>query len=352
MKVSSIIFLVVLGAVGLVIGFWVGILGKNRDSTPGVESVEAQPSREATAGEGGSTIVEGTPEAEVLSLQNFAKKEFNGRDLRVGQVLAENEAYTRYYITYKSGELTISGIMNVPKGTPPAGGFPVLFLNHGHIDTSVYTNGRGLKREQDYLARRGYVVIHSDYRDHADSSKDPNADRELRLGYAEDVINAVKAMQASDLPYFDKNKVGILGHSMGGGVSWVIAVTQPKLVDAIVLFAPVSADARDNFEKWLSRRREVAEYLLAKYGSPEENPKFWDGVSPQTFFGNVKTPILIHHGTADESVPIEWSERSVRTLQAAGKDVVLHTYPGEPHEFIDAWPAVMQSTQEFFDQYL
>lgn len=164
-------------------------------------------------GEGGSTIPEGSPEVEMLSLQEFAKRDFNGRDLKVGKILAENEAYMRYYITYKSGELTISGIMNVPKGTPPAGGFPVLFLNHGHIDTSVYTNGRGLKREQDYLVRRGYVVIHSDYRGHADSSKDPNADRELRLGYAEDVINAVKAMQVSDLPYFDKTNFNPSWHS-------------------------------------------------------------------------------------------------------------------------------------------
>lgn len=359
MKGKLVLFLVVLGVAGLAAGFLMGVWreDKVRDeeelATSSVPpNLEAQPSPKATAGDGGSTIVEGTPEAEMLSLQEFAKRDFNGRDLKVGQVLAENESYTRYYITYKSGELTISGIMNVPKGTPPAGGFPVLFLNHGHIDTSIYTNGRGLKREQDYLARRGYVVIHSDYRGHADSTDDPNADRELRLGYAEDVINAVKAMQGSSLPYFNKNKVGLLGHSMGGGVSWVVAVTQPKLADAIVLFAPVSADARDNFEKWLSRRREVAEYLLTTYGSPEENPRFWDGVSPRTFFKNIEAPIMIHHGTADESVPLAWSERSEQDLKAAGKDVTMHVYPGEPHEFIDAWPTVMQRTEQFFDQRL
>lgn len=39
-------------------------------------------------------------------------------------------------------------------------------------------------------------------------------------------------------------------------------------------------------------------------------------------------------------------------LRAAGKDVALHVYPGEPHEFIDVWPAVMERTVAFFDSHL
>jgi dipeptidyl aminopeptidase/acylaminoacyl peptidase len=294
----------------------------------------------------------GGPAVDGLSLIAFAEQEFSGGDFTVGRVLADNETYTRYYITYTSGELTISGIMNVPKGTPPAGGFPLLLLNHGHIDTSVYTNGRGLKREQDYLARRGYVVIHSDYRGHAESDDDPTADRRFRLGYAEDVINAILAVKAADLPYIDAERVGMLGHSMGGGVAWRIAVTQPELVDAYVQFAPVSADERDNFAKWVSRRREVAEQIIAQHGLPADNPAFWDNISPISFFANVAVPVMIHHGTADDSVPLSWSERAEAELKAAGKDVTMHVYPGEPHEFIDAWPAVMQRTAEFFDRYV
>src|SRR3989338_1908776 len=90
-----------------------------------------------------------------LSLPSFATQEFMGSDLTIGSVLAQTNTYTRYYMTYKSGGLTISGIINIPHGDGP---FPVLFLNHGFIDPAVYTNGRGLKREQDYLAQRGYIV--------------------------------------------------------------------------------------------------------------------------------------------------------------------------------------------------
>jgi len=61
---------------------------------------------------------EGGPEIDFhpVSLPALIEQEYDGRDLQLGKVLEENSAYTRYYITYKSGELTISGIMNVPKG--------------------------------------------------------------------------------------------------------------------------------------------------------------------------------------------------------------------------------------------
>jgi hypothetical protein len=68
-------------------------------------------------------------------------KKYNGGNLRLGRVLARNSAYTRYFVTYTSGALRISGIMNIPTGMGP---YPALVLNHGHIDTDIYTNGRGL----------------------------------------------------------------------------------------------------------------------------------------------------------------------------------------------------------------
>ena len=207
---------------------------------------EARPETVEQIEEGVEDADFGGPEVHPVSLPYLMQKQFDGRDLTLGRILDDNSAYTRYYITYKSGELTISGIMNVPKGQGP---FPLLVLNHGHIDTAIYTNGRGLKREQDYLARRGYVVIHPDYRNHADSDNDPDTDNEFRLGYVEDVINAVFAARLSDLDFINGQRIGMLGHSMGGGVTINVLVVQPDLVDAAVLFAPVSADARDNYER-------------------------------------------------------------------------------------------------------
>ncbi len=289
------------------------------------------------------------PEPHSISFPSLFKREFNGSELKLVRVLEKNAAYTRHYITYKSGELMISGIMNVPAGKGP---FPVLILNHGHIDTSVYTNGRGLRREQDYLARAGYVVVHPDYRNHAQSSKDNRDELAVRLSYVEDVINAVHAVRNSGLEFIDSSKIGMLGHSMGGGIALSVLVTQPDLVDAAVLYAPVSGDMRKSYERWMSRRPESASRITELYGSPTSSPEFWNNVSAETFYDRVQAPVAIFHGTADKDVPLEWSEQTRDLLSAKNKAVSLTVYPNAPHEFATDWTNFMRSVESFFNKEL
>jgi uncharacterized protein len=294
-----------------------------------------------------------------VSLQYVAQEKYDGRDLKLIKVLAEEPAYRKYYVTYMSGKLKISGIMDIPRGTGP---FPVIITAHGFIDPKYYTNGRGLKREQDYFAKHGYAVLHPDYRNNADSSKDPDNNLRLNLGYTEDVINAVYAVRDSGIDVIDKNNIGLLGHSLGGGVALNMMIAKPGLIKAYVLFAPVSIDYRLNFERWIGRRDHnvpakygtpsMREKIIATYGSPGSNPEFWDNVSPKTFLNKVTEPVMVHHGTVDQDVPIEWSYDLTKELKANSKDVTFYTYKGEKHEFIGAWPLVMKRSLNFFNGYL
>lgn len=284
-----------------------------------------------------------------VSIASLLQKDFQGSDVQLGAVQAENAAYTRYTITYQSGDVRISGILNIPKGDGP---FPLIVFNHGYIDPAVYTNGRGLKREQDYLARRGYAVLHTDYRNHAFSDDDPDTELHFRMGYVEDSLNAILAVRASDLSQIDTERVGMLGHSMGGGVTLSALIARPDLIDAAVFFAPVSGDARLNYRRWTENNSPRAAAIVEQYGSPEDNPDFWEGLSALNYVDRIRAPVMIHHGTADDSVPVEWSEDLDKRLQAAGKDTTLHIYQNEPHEFIADWELVMQRTTEFFVRHL
>jgi dipeptidyl aminopeptidase/acylaminoacyl peptidase len=277
---------------------------------------------------------------------------FDGSDLAIGEVLDRTSAYTRYAITYTSAGLTVSGIMNVPSGDGP---FPVLILAHGYIDPAIYTTGRGLAREQDYLARQGYIALHTDYRNHAGSDDDPDNEVRLRLGYTEDVINAVLAVRESDLPYLDGDRIGLLGRSMGGGVTYNALVTAPGLVDAAVVYAPVSSDAADNFDRWIRGNpdnSEIADEIIEAYGAPEDELEFWRDVSPRTFFDRITEPVLIHHGTADDTCPLEWSHETVAAMVDAGVDAELVEWEGEPHAFEARWQDSIEQTVEFFDSHL
>jgi dipeptidyl aminopeptidase/acylaminoacyl peptidase len=293
-----------------------------------------------------------TPKPHPISVQALINKKYDGRDLRIGRLLADYGAYRRYIITYRGDGLKISGVMNVPDGKGP---YPVLVLNHGYIDPDIYSPGQGMRREHDYLARQGYVVLHTDYRGHASSDNDRNVDYELRLPYVVDTINAVKAVKSSKLPFLDKDRVGWLGRSMGGGVTLTALVVQPGLVDAAVIYASVSSLAADNWKQF-SRpsedRARTNRRIARTYGLPDDSPEFWRAASSRPYFDRVSEPLLVHHGTQDNTCPIRWSEATVKALKAEGKEVTFVKYRGEGHTFESQWQRSIERTVAFFDTHM
>lgn len=263
-----------------------------------------------------------------------------------------NAAYTRYRIQYRSNGLTVTGVLNVPTGNGP---FPLLVFNHGYIDPAIYTQGRGLKREQDFMARHGFAVLHTDYRGHAGSDKSPMPEEtkiyDGNLEYAMDSVNAIHAVRAAKLPAIDASRVGMLGHSMGGGVTLAILTAYPELVDAAVLYAPVHADVWENFMRWRKERPE-GDRTLEVMRTREDNPAAWDALSPQAYLKNVQTPILLFQGARDIDVPKEWSDQLAEQLTALHKDITYIEYLSEGHEFATQWNDFMEKSAEFFTELL
>jgi len=284
-----------------------------------------------------------------VSLPALMAMPMQGTDFKVGRTLARTSAYTKVAISYRSNGLKITGIMNVPKGKGP---FPVIVLGHGYIDPEVYVTGQGFRREQDALARAGYVALHVDYRNHAGSDDDPRNAVRLRLGYTEDVINAARAVQNSGLPYLDAQRIGYLGRSMGGGVGYNALVTAPGTFKAAVLYAPVSADAVDNFNKWQRSDTALRKEIFARYGSPEANPDWWAGISAINYFDRIADPLLIVHGTADESCPIEWTRRAMQQLRRASADAELVEVKSGGHYLYGPWAKSFDRTLAFLDEHV
>lgn len=275
--------------------------------------------------------------------------EFRGSDLKIGKQVGSTSAYTRHAITYRSGDLKISGIMNKPRGKGP---FPVVVLAHGYIDPDVYVSGQGFMREQDWLARKGYIALHVDYRNHASSDKDPDNDASLRLGYAEDVIAAGLAVRTSDYPFIDTNNVAVLGRSMGGGVTYQALVLAPGVFDAAITYASTSTNAADNFNKWQRNDYDISKKVLKRYGTPEENPAVWRTLSSRNYFGRITEPVLAFHGTADDSCAISWARATKRALDAAGVENRLVEYEGAGHYFYGPWGDSIGKVGRFLEKHL
>lgn len=325
--------------------------GADESTAPPRETPSPTPTATATATPAPSE----TPAADALppvrnrvSLPALMREDFPGGRIRRERLVLANEAYTRHEVTYPSGDVTVSGVLLRPRGKGP---FPAVVLNHGYIEPSSYRSGQGLSREQDYLARAGFVVLHTDYRGHAGSDPASEQSRETRLGYTRDAINAVQTLKKET--FVDPGGVAMLGRSMGGGVTLNALVAKPGLVRAAVVFAPVSSDFVDNFNRWTVAERPVAAAATyRRYGTPEQQPEFYRGLSARTYFDRITAPVLIHHGTQDESCPVAWSRTTQRLLQRAGVDSTLEIYRGEQHAFGPQWPLSMERTVRFLRRQL
>ena len=281
-------------------------------------------------------------------LDRWFDRELSGGDLRIGRERERTDSYRSYDVTYRSQDLRISGVLNVPTGRGP---FPAVVLAHGYIDPAVYVRGQGMPRERRYLADAGYIALHVDYRNHAQSDDDPALTRTFRLGYAVDILNAVNALRASDDVPVDDDRIALMGRSMGGGVVYKALEMAPGLVGAGVVFAAVSSDEADNYRQF-SSPSPFWDYVEERWGTPDENPDFWDGISADTHFDRITEPVLIHHGTVDTTCPPEWATHTARSMQRAGVTAILEWYPSEGHTFEAAFDQSMERTTKFLDRRL
>jgi dipeptidyl aminopeptidase/acylaminoacyl peptidase len=284
-----------------------------------------------------------SPPPHPISLPALFDEDISGGNLQRGRSLGDFGEYSSWEVTFRSGELTISGVLNVPDGDGP---FPAVVLNHGYIEPSIYVTGQGMSRERDYLARQGFVVLHNDYRGHATSDDVDQSDLEFRLGYTRDAIAAVKALRG--LPEVRDDQVALAGRSMGGGVVFNALVAEPGLVDAAVVWASVSTRYIDNFRQWTETERpDRAAEITERWGTVEEKPEFWAGLSARTYFDRIDAAVMMHHGTLDESCPYEWAEATREALRRADVDLSFQSYEGEYHTFFPQWERSMERTVDF-----
>ena len=291
--------------------------------------------------------------AHPISVASLAAADLTGGDLRLGAVRERTAAYTSYDVTFASttaGEgtapLRISGVLNVPTGRGP---FPAVVLAHGYIDPASYVRGQGMTRERGFLAQRGHVALHVDYRNHAESGDDPRVEQAVRLGYSADVIAAARALRDSDDVRVDPDRIALFGRSMGGGVMLKALAAEPGLFAAGVGWASVSSLEAENFDQFQRPDAPLAELEAAfrgRHGLPGEDPEFWRGVSSRPSFDQITEPVLLAHGRFDDTCPPPWARATQRALTQAGVDSTLEWYD-DGHAFGPAFVTAMDRTVRF-----
>jgi dipeptidyl aminopeptidase/acylaminoacyl peptidase len=322
------------------------------------QDLEEQISKIVTENEGGPT-----QQVHPLSIQALRAGEYPGSDLVIEQTLSNGSNYKRYIASYRSEGLKIYALLTIPNGTKPETGWPVIIFNHGYIPPAQYKTTERYIAYTDAFSRNGYIVLRSDYRGHGNS--EGQASSYASNGYSIDILNAIASIKKN--PDADANRIGMWGHSMGGHITLRNMVVS-KDIKAGVIWAGVVASYPDLLKNWrrgnvqntstpspfptTSSRGGWRTGFVNLYGSPEENPEFWNSISATSYLSDISGPLQLHHGTADYSVPYEFSENLAKQLETQGKKVELYIYPGDEHDIPNNFGTAMQRSIDFFDTYV
>jgi dipeptidyl aminopeptidase/acylaminoacyl peptidase len=313
-----------------------------------------------------------TPTIEELifpyTIDGLRQHDFKSGSIHIRSILDENDQFTSYLIDYPSDGLTITGVMQIPAGEGP---FPVILMNHGFFSRSVYNSGDGTDRASAFLAEHGYITLASDYRSWGNSDIDNSF---FYSGLVIDVVNLINAIPS--IKEADPERVGIWGHSMGGGVTMKV-LTIDERIKAAVLYSPVSADFVDIIERWgpgcfgdIAQGEliigcnssdvipdDLPENMQSAYRFAASDEDTLREFSPFYHLDHVNVPLQIHYGTEDgkyiSGTPPQWSVKLTQGLRDAGKQAELYQYEGEGHSFIgQPWFDFMGRTLRFFDKYV
>ena len=224
----------------------------------------------------------------------------------------------------------------------------MIIVLHGGVDQSAYTPGNGTNSHAFFFARQGYMAIAPDYRTYNDTE---GSGSPLKIPWAIDIMNLIEALPT--LPGADPNRVGVLGHSRGGGLATYIMVLSDD-VDAVSLYAPLHTNQSvvwDRYTSVFGVQWTLDDAVI--YGSPNDNPDGYRMVSPFYFLDLVSMPVQIHHGSLDGTLPVQWSRDLAADLELLGKTVEYYEYPEGEHSFFDAdYDLFLQRNLTFFSTYL
>ncbi len=245
-----------------------------------------------------------------------------GRVLGAVKSIAEAPPWLpRVEIVVLSEELDMRAAIVRPRNFDANKKYPVINSVYGGPGVNqVGASGRGYLLNQ-WLADQGFVVVAIDARG------TPNRGRAWERAINNDVITIPLDDQARATlaltrryPFMDAQRIGIVGWSFGGYFSAHAAMQRPDVFKAGVAGAPV-CDWRDYDTHYTER------YL----GTPQDNPGGYEKTNVLTYCKDLRVPLLIIHGTADDNVYFMHALKMVQALFLAGKDFEFLPLAGYTH---------------------
>ncbi len=229
------------------------------------------------------------------------------------------------YLTLPAGSFRPNGDARPERPLPM-----VLYVHGGPWSRDEW----GLNRSTQWLASRGYAVLHVNYRGSRGFGKRflNAADREWAGKMHEDLVDAVTWATTEGIA--DPKKVAIMGRSYGGYATLVgLSFTPDTFACGVDIVGPSNLETllRNTPAYWESE----TELFARRVGDirTEEGRAFLAARSPLGRVDRIARPLLIGQGKNDPRVKQVESDQIVSAMQSKRLPVTYVLYPDEGHGF-------------------
>lgn len=232
-----------------------------------------------------------------------------------------------YAETFQAGDREIYCIFDLPDEKDGPGPYPTLILAHGY-GGSVEDNLNCAER----YARAGFAVCSLDFCGGSPISKSSGTTREMSIMTEKADMLAVFE-EVVKKPFVRKDFVCLWGESQGGVVAALCGAELKERVRALILFYPAFEIFEDVHEVFGSFD-EIEDCDM--WEMPLGKPYFQDiwNMSVDDVYEEIPAfegPVLLLHGTEDDTVPLAYSERAQKVYRNAS----YQTIHGSGHGFYD-----------------
>ncbi|MFZ2152718.1 MAG: alpha/beta fold hydrolase [Microgenomates group bacterium] len=300
-----------------------------------------------------------------LYIETLISRDYPVSEIKIEEMLPAGSNYQRYIASYLSDGWKIYGLLTVPNSDRVEDKFPTIVMLHGYLDPTKYQTTERYVAYQDGLARNGWVTFKPDLRGHGKSAGMP-VNSNFNQDYVVDTLNLISALKSYQKT--NPKLIGLWGHSNGGGIA-LRTIEASKDIKATVIWAGVVGSYEDlliNYRSkipWIGNEKLIPNLvetntnspydLVKRFGEPRMESPFWSKMDPYSYIQKIESPVQLHHGSTDDSVPIQLSQHLYQELKNAGKIVEFYEYDKGDHNISSPdFKTAMLRTVEFFERYL
>ncbi len=230
-------------------------------------------------------------------------------------------------VSYKARDgLEIPAYLTLPAGRDPRN-LPLVLLPHGgpHARDSW-----GFDYWVQFLANRGYAVLQPNFRGSAGYGVEflKKGFGQWGAGMQDDLTDGVHWVIKDGT--VDPKRICIAGASYGGYAALMGAIKTPELFRCAISFAGVTdVPAMMRYDKNQLLPSRYRRWRDRVQGESDVNLK---DVSPVRRADEVAIPVLLMHGTDDETVPYRQAEDFIKAMKKAGKPLEFIEFKDVEHD--------------------